>query len=203
MPNYEIQTTLNMVSNVPADFVQNVWSVIADSDADVADAGVAIRAWYTANIGKLSNLVASTNHRMKFFRRADPIPRQPFEDFTWNLVGSMGTTPLPPEVAICTSFQGAPTSGVNQARRRGRIYLGPLAQTTMGTDGRVSSATVTQLVAAAQTLLTASDTALNWSWSVYSPTSGGGVIVDNGWIDNEFDTQRRRGRKPTTRTTFT
>jgi hypothetical protein len=94
-------------------------------------------------------------------------------------------------------------SGQPQARKRGRIYLGPFDTTQLNADGRILPACQTTIRNAAQALLTASDVALDWSWAVYSPTNASGVIVDNGWVDNEWDTQRRRGRAATTRSTFT
>jgi hypothetical protein len=43
----------------------------------------------------------------------------------------------------------------------------------------------------------------SWDWVVYSPTDDAYHEVANGWVDNAWDTQRRRGYKPTSRTTFT
>jgi hypothetical protein len=37
-------------------------------------------------------------------------------------------------------------------------------------------------------------------WVVYSPKLDAFAEVDNLWVDNAFDTQRRRGERPTART---
>jgi hypothetical protein len=37
---------------------------------------------------------------------------------------------------------------------------------------------------------------------LYSRTSGSSVLIDNGWVDNAPDIQRRRGIDPSARTTF-
>jgi hypothetical protein len=39
------------------------------------------------------------------------------------------------------------------------------------------------------------------AWSVYSRLSNEMHAVTEVWVDNEFDTQRRRGRRATTRVT--
>jgi hypothetical protein len=42
-----------------------------------------------------------------------------------------------------------------------------------------------------------------WTWIVVSEVAGlNDVIVTNGWVDNAFDIQRRRGVTPTSRSTF-
>jgi hypothetical protein len=100
------------------------------------------------------------------------------------------------------SFQGTPLSGTPQSRRRGRIYFGPFRTSGLNTQGRPAAGLITSLVNAGDALLAASDAAANWQWVIWSPTTGLEVGVANGWVDDEFDTQRRRGRVPTARTTF-
>jgi hypothetical protein len=47
-----------------------------------------------------------------------------------------------------------------------------------------------------------SNTALGYTWVAYSGKLGTGTVVTNGWCDNSFDTQRRRGQDPTVRDTW-
>jgi hypothetical protein len=123
---------------------------------------------------------------------------------------------LPNEVALCLSYQAVAISGESQARRRGRIFFGPLCNTanTLSATGecRPSAALVTALCGAATLLATPAATAAGdlVHWAVYSPTTDltetiddAFQDVDNGWVDNSFDTQRRRGRDATARTTWT
>lgn len=116
-----------------------------------------------------------------------------------------GTSPLPTEVAICASFQGVQEAGHSQARRRGRVFIGPIRQAAIqiGTDGypRVSS-TARNAIATACTNLQANASAADWPWCVWSRADDELYIVNNGWIEDEFDTQRRRGPGPLTRTTW-
>lgn len=133
----------------------------------------------------------------------DPQPRVPVYEDGWTFTPSTAIT-MPAEVALVMSFQAAPSSGVSQASRRNRIYLGPFNQsTTAGTGLRPASVYRTRIALAATELLAASDASVRWKWRVWSPTLNAGAPVSNGWIDDAWDTQRRRGLAPTTRTLFT
>jgi hypothetical protein len=115
-------------------------------------------------------------------------------------------TDVPTEVAAVLSFQGIPVSGTPQARRRGRIYLGALIPTQIaaGTNSAfptIGSDFITDIVTAASTLKADAATA-GFVWSIWSPTDQGHVDIDNGWVDNSPDTQRRRSVDATARTTW-
>lgn len=149
---------------------------------------------------------------VKMYNMADPSPRQPIFDAPSGAM-TFSTTSLPCEVALCLSFEALPVSGINQARRRNRVFFGPLGAAEITTTGgyvRPSAALMTAWALFGENLLNASDAAVDWSWQVYSPTTDAtGTLQDafapvtNGWVDNSFDTQRRRGGKPTARTLFT
>lgn len=146
------------------------------------------------------NLTGSYN--LRAYRLADPEPRVP----KYNENGSISETSptsLPEEVACCLSYQAVPTSGVAQARRRGRLFIGPLGQNAQQatTDPRPSTIFQTNLREAAGALLTSS-AILSAPWSVYSRVLGTGAVIVGGWTDNAFDTQRRRGPSPTLRTAW-
>jgi hypothetical protein len=143
-------------------------------------------------------------------------PRVPIVEDTITLTTAVGNC-LPTECAICLSYEGAPVSGQVQARRRGRIYLGPLIQNNTTTSaGRVivSAATTTAITNAATALAGISGPP-DAFWSVFSPTLAGpepwsaGTLssamtqATRGWVDNALDTQRRRGSDPTLRTLWT
>lgn len=117
--------------------------------------------------------------------------------------GSIGH--FPPEVAVCLSYHANYDFGVNKARRRGRLYLGPVDTSFAG--GFTSDTVVPfivdsfrqQLCDAARDVVAAPGDAV---WSVYSRTSGAAYTVVGGWVDEEFDTQRRRGIASTIRTSW-
>lgn len=166
-----------------------------------AIASVIDEAWDTAS--SIFNENADfPNYRHKVYNLDDDEPRAPVYD---ELQTGIGTAPtgsqLPPELAVCLSFQGAAISGQPQARRRGRVYIGPL------NSGAVEGGQVTpsyQLLVRdiGADILDASDAAADWNWVVFSPTNNTSVNVTNVWVDNAFDIQRRRGYKPTSRAVY-
>jgi len=86
------------------------------------------------------------------------------------------------------------------------VFLGPLAQASVaGASGQVEGGFIDTIIASGSNLKDASDAATDWAWVVLNgldATSTTTLPVDNGWVDNAFDTQRRRGLRPTVRTTF-
>jgi len=202
MPNYRLQMTIETADNNPENFATNTWHCVADDVAGFADFITAVRLFYTTVDVQMGNLAKATSGlKWKGYDLADPEPRVPIQFGSADLtLGSGGC--LPPEVALCLSFQGEPVSGINQARKRGRIYLPFILDSSNTSAARPVSTLITALAGAGEDLLDASAAATDWKWSVYSPTSDAMSTVTNGWVDNEWDIQRRRGRKFTERTTF-
>lgn len=202
MPSYQLQVILYPTSNVEADAVSNSWSCDADDLTAAELFKDEILAFYVAVDGYLAGTVRQNNHVWKLYDRSDPQPRYPASEGTFNFPTAPAGAPAPPELAIVISFQALKTSGIPQARRRGRIYFGPNDITTIDGNGRPTSAATTFLAGAADDILTASNAAATWTWTVHSTVSGTDAPVNNGWVDDEFDIQRRRGRVPTSRTVF-
>lgn len=91
-------------------------------------------------------------------------------------------------------------------RGRGRVYLGPFG--TLANDsssGRPSSTMRTAIRNAAQVLLDASSTSPGIDWVVMTQAAGPATStpVHDGWIDDAWDTQRRRGIAPSLRSVYT
>lgn len=150
------------------------------------------------------------------------------DQFASNLAAPLGAGPLPREVALCLSYHGDLTNAQEEApddsdldaaperpasRRRGRIYIGPLSQAalTAGTDSRPGNAVIQAIARMGEYLLTAPAlVAEGVEWCVLSQPNRPGedpgpstlYTVTGVWVDNEWDTQRRRGLRRTTRTTF-
>jgi len=202
MPAYEVQMTIFPVSNLAADAATNTWSVDADDDTAAETFETFLEDFYDTMAPYFSDRVRQNDHVYKIYDRADPTPRQPIAEGTFNLSSAPSGAGMPPEVALCLSFEGLPTSGIPQARRRGRVYIGPLDTTTGGSGGAPSSAFVTALANAGDTLLTASNAAATWTWCVWSTVNSANVPIARGWVDAAFDTQRRRGVAPASRTVF-
>ena len=139
----------------------------------------------------------------KLYNLEDDKPRFPFlvETETSNLLPSAAT--LPREVSLVASWQATHESGQRQARRRGRIFL-PAPLTTEDDGNGRPKAEYRSLVAYRAQQLKAATEELGetWEWIVFSQKNNDHALVDNGWVDNAWDTQRRRGLAPTGRTTW-
>jgi hypothetical protein len=159
---------------------------------------------------------------VKLYDAVSAPPNIPLRTQTFSISGAGQTDfSLPAEVALCGSFQGTPTSGTDQARRRGRIYFGPLDAASLAasaSDGFPSLDLRQSLLAALLRLRQASENSTTWDWGVYSKGSRNRVLQPDGtmratgslrapiftpvtdvWVDDRFDTQRRRGTKPTSK----
>lgn len=202
MANYRHIVRMPYTSGVAEDASVNVWHSISDDDTEANGFAALLVAFYgsvdtffSALLSTAANAATITTYNL-----ADPTPRVPVGTTSFTL--TTGALQLPPEVAVCLSFQGVKISGLPQARRRGRVFLGPLADNAQDTGGRPTGTLISGVVAAADTLLGAPVQGTSGIWAVYSPTNGQTVPVNNGWVDNEFDTIRARGRRATARTTF-
>lgn len=140
---------------------------------------------------------------------------------------------LPPEVAICVSYQAPRLSGVPQNRRRGRTYIGPL-QIMNSSQTDVLAPATTQVQGLLNGFKASLDpgTAGQTQFAVLSRQTWAGlevgakpppdpntgeiiwpeipgnlpdamVEITDWWADNAWDTQRRRGVDATARSTPT
>ena len=202
MAHYSVQITLKTTTNLAKDYATNTWSIFADDVAALTVAAAQLADFYDDIQAIFSDNVLQNGHEIKAYDRADVAPRAPVLETTFDFTTAPTGEPLPHEVCITLSFQGAKTSGAPQARRRGRVYLGPIREAGVDSDGRIASFYVTTVIDAADDFLTASDAASAWTWNVWSTVNDAAVIITDGWVDNAFDTQRRRGRVATSRSTF-
>lgn len=209
--------TLNSTTGLAKDRVQNTFSFFGtDSRTSISAAmGAGLVSFYnsahlpgtTALCGFISGDISrsASFHTMKWYDYADPHPRAPFSVSTWSLGALVGSgVNLPKEVATCLSYQADYASGISPARQRGRVYIGPL-NTNVITGTSTSNPTLdTSYQAAlrgAGAYLAGLATAGS-KWGVRSRVLGIQSQVTKGWVDNAFDSQRRRGLAPTSRTTW-
>lgn len=204
MATYLSQVTIPMDTLVPKDAVMNTWHV----ECSGADLPAARAAWHAALLAFYNNvsdvysvIVAQNGWVHKMYDLAQAKPRAPVDTFTFNIATNPTGAELPHELAICMSYQAARVSGVPQSRRRGRVFLGPI-DTGGVTAALVATAMQTTIKTAGAALLASSISSSIFEWIVYSPTSGLGASVTDGWIDNAVDVQRRRGIAATARTVF-
>lgn len=152
----------------------------------------------------LATTIDHTQCRIKTYDLSDPLPRVPLDDRILPL-SSVGGSAIPAEVSVVLSYQADLVSGELQARRRGRIFIGPLSDGfgSLDTGGfRPIAAVRTSLGAAAARLAGRSDED-TLAWVVYSRVNGTAALITRGWVDNAWDTQRRRGEGATIRSTWT
>ncbi len=198
-----LQVTLRTTDNIPANYVTNQFALTGElgvpTDCDAARD--ALEVFYTALRANVLGIpIAGTGHIVKAYDLPGLTPNYPYYESTFDLDSVPTSAGLPGEVALCLSFQGARSAGLDQARRRGRIYLGILAA-GVNSVGRPSSAALTTVTNAAVALYDDLDAiASAGSWAVWSPTNGDAVPLTDCWVDNAFDTQRSRGVPASSRT---
>lgn len=212
------QVTIPVPSGIPEDAVTNTWYFDGDDgDTDAAywsSVQTLLTTFYQAIDGVIYPNAMTGPATLKIYDMRDPLPRVPEYTTTIALTPTVGTH-LPGEVAICLSYQAAAISGQSQKRRRGRIYLGPLSSTVNDVTGNKSIVTPAACTAIANAAAALENGIANagvgsTKWAVYSPTTDAVDTLDNafndvedGWVDNAWDIQRRRGLKATTRTLWT
>lgn len=146
-----------------------------------------------------------TNARVKWYDLATPQPRVPYE-VSMPINVSPTATVIPSEVSAVASFQANREAGVPQSRRRGRIYLGGLnaawfVPSTSSTPARLEPAMLTRCATAFEAFRDQVG-ATSARWAVWSPTDQAASLITNGWMENDPDTQRRRGGKASLRTSW-
>jgi len=202
-----VQAIIKTDDAISENYVTNSWCIDCanyPSDSELDEYVVDFDQFYTTMTGFFGNTVAQNGHELKFYDLSQTVPpNYPIAIKTFDLASNPSTDGLPSEVALCLSMQGAKSSGFPQARRRGRIYFGPLHAGTTA-DGRPTTAVINALAAAADALATGLLASTNSAiLSIWSVANAAAVHVNDGWVDNAWDTQRRRGIDRTTRTTFT
>lgn len=218
----------------------HIESGAAVSAIDAEEIAEAVRDFYVVNPGggaedvadQFSDVVATTGHEVRVYPIDEatginlggdgepPLWTEPFDHLGRD---GLSRTGYPSEVAICLSYKNISAGSVPQARRRGRIYIGPI-YAGIGVEAehqtpRVQVGTRGFLIDAAQELVTRLATN-GHQWMVYSRPFAGrfGAVKDNGdpkpdlparpgnaypinsfWVDDSFDIQRRRGEAPVAR----
>lgn len=228
MANLLMQVIIPGDSALPEDNAVNNWH-FGTSDLATATQNeilAALNDFYNTpvapavdSVGKfLSRFTNGAAATLRAYNMDDAKPRVPLYTIGFPIVVDTNDG-LPREVAVVTSFEGLKQSGIPQARRRGRIYLGPVSTRAISAganDMRVSLLMRDACNNAAFRMWQASNAAPLWSWGIYSAgardNSDPGIPyeerplkpvlftpVHNGWTDDAVDIQRRRGTRPTTR----
>lgn len=228
MANVHTTITLPAKSGLPEDDVVNTFNFQITGifgDFDLPDIEDKIMSFYNDTFPPA---VQSVGRQLgpQISRTIKPIFRH--YDVTGHLTGAPAGSPvrmaaaprfieasapsngLPGEVAICLSFSGdlgtdvefGPGGTRPRSRDRGRLYIGPLYTNVLQDNGNgrvsVNSATMTALLRAGEFLMGNPDV----RWQVWSRAAGVMKQVTRVWVDDAFDTQRRRGQGPLIRQTL-
>lgn len=217
--NYYMTAVMPYTSGLPRDISTNRysfgWEGAGDGDPEIlaqlaarvgtiytqihASTGRSLGSFYSGLVTRAADGCRTEVHRIGGTPGAGPL-----EVAHWTMPAVGGNQPsLPLEVACVGSFLGNSAS-LPARSRRGRVFFGPLNNGAM-TQTQTSSYpadTLRQTIAAAFAQLLVdmgAEDVDGWNWQVWSQKHGQGTWITNGWVDNEWDTQRRRQIKATER----
>src|SRR4051794_21125091 len=188
MPLYRAQVSIAADSLLARDQIVNVL-YFDDAGATTDPEGL---AGDLADIYQTGWLYDLAQVRVKMYG-VGPGHHLPVADVVRN-EGTVLDSQGPREIALCLSYY----SERNQPSRRGRIYLPICLYTNHSYGRRPQPSQIAQVVGmgAAFSGLGGADV----DWVAYSPTTGDHWDVSHVWCDDEWDVQRRRGLRASTRT---
>lgn len=155
------------------------WQNLAD------DLGNALDAWLPQPAGR--------QQVVKLYEIGQPQPNRPRAIHVLHANQSPEGS-VPREICLCLSFNG----GQNTPRQRGRLYLPFWAVSNGATVGvRPTQAHMDKLATLPPVF--ANLGGANVDWIVWSVVNASATQVSSWFVDDEWDTQRRRGLRPTAR----
>lgn len=199
-------------SGLPEDVFVNNWYFRNDTPLVAPDGAIkrVLDSFYTgtpATGGQVGSFISSnvaSPFEYRIYDLGEPPPRTrrvqaaaPLPNRTF--------APLPAEVALTMSF----FAGRNLPRNRGRIYLGPFGVNALANVNLRPNVQATLIAGIADRASNVGRTTENVTWVMV--TRGGtkapldppgAKVITAGWVDDGWDTVRRRGLAPTTRSPF-
>lgn len=179
----------------------------------------ALGAYLSATIDRTANACSVLAYATLDLDGSTPLG-SPVDSLNFTLTAAGAGSEFPREVATVLSFHadltGVPVSETDpgppivvsrpQSRRRGRMYIGPVKSSAGAgdTEGilRVAPAYRTDVTQAFNGLCDAVALTDALTVGVWSKADADVYPVVTAYIDNAWDTQRRRGLDPTARTTI-
>jgi hypothetical protein len=215
------QVSFERLSGLPEDRVVNTWHFSTVSTpplrADLSRIGTMLNRFYVVLEGAFNEAPANFFSdflagpmRVRYYNMDVAAPRPLLAEDTFPFFPTPTPQQLPSEVALVLSYRSDRIAGVLPASERGRVYLGPF-HAGAAVDGSFDSRPVPALIAAVArhaTRLIGDGEVPGATWISYSPTrrSRGQApffgVVKSGFIDDAWDSQRRRGRDASTRTIY-
>jgi hypothetical protein len=208
---HSFMVTFRGLSGLAQDKFVNTWHFDRPGGAPVTDFDNVrdmLRDFYTVPTGpdpiiKNYSNTLNTTVLVTAYDLSQPKPRAPVYSSSFGPVTYGVGTPLPHEVAMCFSFEAERVSGELQSRRRNRVYLGPLRANVQETTARPMATFCNEILNAGKRLHDAAVASATWDWKVFSPTDQEAHDPVHLWVDDAWDSQRRRGLAPLNRYQFT
>jgi hypothetical protein len=193
-------------SNLPEDRFVTTWAFrtednLPPSIAQLQQASNLVAEFFSTvnapGVASILSYMAAAVDRTKAEARAyklgDTVPREPTTTI-YNLGANNSSQSLPSEVALVASFY----STRNLPRRRGRVYIGPFGTSVLATPASGTGIVrpdlpIRNALLGAMSGLRADATAAGLRWCVLSQADAALYDITDGWVDDAFDTQRRRG----------
>lgn len=202
MTEIRAQVITRKASDLPVDHITN--TLYFDTDSPFTFIDEALAGVNETQLAKDLRDVFRARHfhasgygvEVKMYDMADPMPRRVRGRAFWaETTGPFSSAIGPREVSVCLSFRGA----VNSPRTRGRIFIGPYPVSQM--QERPSQGLREQLGVLATAIGNVGGVDIDWC--VRSSFANAMVPVKHAWVDDEWDTMRSRGLKPTVRSVTT
>ena len=151
---------------------------------------------YVSFIDAVGGGLAQGGHMIKAYNPG-PNPGGPYLQKTYSRAAAH-TGSSPTEVAVCLSYATVEDPEQSVPRRRGRIYCGPFS--TVHANAERPGATVIDAVLDLGEGIAQVGFAATRTWALYSQLDASYHKIESIWCDDAWDTQRRRGLAPTTKT---
>lgn len=184
LPENVVVSTFHLNDTIPNEFPGSTdWAALASAAAAAWEDG-----WIgTAPLQRIT---------VKVFGVTGPPPHDPIATHVRNPAAGIPTPNHPTQLAMCLSYKGG-----QRPWQRGRIFLAPWQSSVFGsaspgprptTDIRNRALQLADALAA----LGGADI----DWSVWSRVKSEATAVNQAWVDDSWDIQRRRKQRPTART---
>ena len=205
-------------SGLPRDQFVNTFyfkTPAAAVDADFVAITAALKNFYTFepvgtvdSIQKYLSVNAVGSGTVKFYDMQAAAPRPLLATKTYGFSASSGETvpSLPQEVALCLSYSADAEAGVPLASLRGRIFIGPLNQNALSPSTGAARPhpglqdAISQAATGLHFEITITD---SMEWGLWSHKLASYHKITKAYVDNEWDTQRRRSSKSDSRVAVT
>lgn len=189
-----VQVQLQGITGLPEDRYVNTLAFQGDD----FDSGKADELWDKFNTFTTQHGggLAAGPHWIKAYHMGAQ-PQGPYFSKSYDRgVGLSGQGPA--EVALCLSYASVDDPEQSLPRRRGRIYLGPFQGTE--TNKERPSPTLLEHALDLGEGIAQVGLASNLTWAIHSRTDGVLAKIESIWVDDAWDTQRRRGLSPLAKT---